>query len=195
MANGKLLLSQSLKLQQRHKGDVEGNDDGGSQSLHSVDDVHAQSYLTFFLREEVFGIDIRRVLEILPSTTVTQVPQMSSIVRGVINMRGAVVPVIDLNCLLGRVRSEEDKKSCIVILEATTAGVSSPLGVIVEAVSEVIAVSEVAIEPAPQFGASVEREFILGMVRLGKEFIVLLDPVRSFELEALLARLEQRQIT
>jgi purine-binding chemotaxis protein CheW len=114
----------------------------------------AAQYLTFTLRDEVFAMDIRRVREIIQYSSMTAVPHMPEFVRGVINLRGAVVPVIDLHSRFGRGRSDIGKKTCIVIFDGSREGEKLELGLMVDAVSEVIDISQSMIEPAPQFGAS-----------------------------------------
>ena len=150
-------------------------------------------YLTFSLGDEVFAMDIRTVREIIQCSPMTSVPLMPSFMRGVINLRGAVVPVIDLQARLGRVRATVGEKTCIVIFDAHSEGERVELGLMVEAVSEVIEIGAAQIEPAPQFGAVVRREYIHGMVRLKNRFVVLLDPERSLDIEDMATLCDQEQ--
>ncbi|MFN9772451.1 MAG: chemotaxis protein CheW [Burkholderiales bacterium] len=140
-------------------------------------------FLTFSLDDEVFAMDIRNVREIIQYGSMTKVPLMPTFVRGVMNLRGAVVPVIDLQARFGGRVAEVGKKSCVVIFDAHRAGERVELGLMVDAVSEVIEIPADRIEPAPPFGASVRREFIAGMGRVGERFVVLLDPERALDVE------------
>ncbi len=147
----------------------------------------ALQLLTFSIDSELVAMDIRTVREIIEVGAMTPVPLMPAFVRGVINLRGAVVPVIDLAVRFGRPRALLGPKSCIVVFEGTApAGESQErveLGLLVDAVSEVVEFAADAIEPPPQFGASVRRDFIRGMGKLGSRFVVIIDPPRAFDIE------------
>ncbi|TXC65142.1 chemotaxis protein CheW [Piscinibacter aquaticus] len=149
--------------------------------------------LTFQLGEEVFALDIRSVREIIQHGSMTGVPLMPAFVRGVINLRGAVVPVIDLNARFGRTPAQVGKKTCVVIFDAERDGERTELGLMVDAVSEVVDLPADAIEPAPSFGTAVGREFIRGIGKLDGRFLILLDPDRAFDIDemAQLCRLSQ----
>jgi purine-binding chemotaxis protein CheW len=154
----------------------------------SIDASPAQ-YLTFSLGDEVFAMDIRTVREIIQHAAMTTVPMMPDFLRGVINLRGAVVPVIDLQARLGRACTTVGKKTCVVIFDASTEGEKSELGLLVDAVSEVIEIAPADIEEPPQFGATIRREFIRGMGKVKGNFIVILEPERALNIDemALLA--------
>ncbi len=145
-------------------------------------DTPAQ-YLTFLLGEETFALDIRSVREIIQYCAMTSVPLMPEFVRGVINLRGAVVPVIDLHARFGRPAAAVGKKTCIVIFDSLREGERVELGLMVDAVSEVLDIAADAIEPAPNFGSSVRREFIRGMGKLDSRFVILLEPDKAFDVE------------
>ncbi len=134
-------------------------------------------------------MDIRTVREIIQHAAMTVVPLMPNFVRGVINLRGAVVPVIDLQSRFGRSTTLVGKKTCIVIFDASSDGEKMELGLMVDAVSEVIEIEPTQIEPPPQFGTSIQREFIRGMGKVDGEFIVILEPERALNVDdmALLA--------
>lgn len=150
--------------------------------------VHAAlQYLTFVLGGEVFAMGIATVREIIQHAPLTVVPLMPPCVRGVINLRGAVVPVIDLQSRLGRAVTHAGKKTCIVICDADSAGDKLRLGLMVDAVSEVIDIAPSDIGPPPQFGTTVARDFIQGMGRVGGAFIVILDPARALDIDALVS--------
>jgi purine-binding chemotaxis protein CheW len=141
--------------------------------LRAATDVPAK-YLTFGLGDEVFAMDIRTVREIIQYGPVTLVPLMPDFVRGVINLRGAVVPVIDLQARFGRPAAEIGRRTCVVIFDAMRGGERVELGLLVDAVREVIGIAADQIEPPPDFGASVAREFILGMGKVVGRFVIIL---------------------
>jgi purine-binding chemotaxis protein CheW len=140
-------------------------------------------YLTFWLGDEAFALDIRSVREIIQHGPTTAVPLMPSFVRGVINLRGAVVPVIDLNARFGRAPAQVGKKTCVVIFDALRDGERTELGLMVDAVSEVVDLADDAIEPPPNFGTSVRRDFIRGLGKLGDRFVILLEPEKAFDMD------------
>lgn len=150
-------------------------------------------YLTYLLGNEVFAMDIRAVREIIQYSAMTVVPLMPDFVRGVINLRGAVVPVIDLQSRFGREVAQVGKKTCIIIFDASRGGDKLELGLLVDAVSEVIEIPDAHIEPAPQFGASIRRDFIRGMGKVGGEFIVILEPERALDIDDMAMLAEQAQ--
>ncbi len=143
----------------------------------------ALQYLTFSLGDEVFAMDIRTVREIIQHAAMTVVPLMPDFVRGVINLRGAVVPVIDLQSRFGRARTQVGKKTCIIIFDARVDGETLELGLMVDSVSEVIDILPSQIEPPPQFGTTIERDFIRGMGKVDGEFIVILEPDRALNVD------------
>jgi len=146
-------------------------------------DTVPEQYLTFTLGEEVFAMDIRTVREIIQHGVMTVVPLMPKFVRGVINLRGAVVPVIDLQSRFGRATTVVGKKTCIIIFDASRSGEKTELGLMVDAVSEVIEILPSQIEPPPQFGSSIQREFIRGMGKVYGDFIVILEPERALDVD------------
>jgi purine-binding chemotaxis protein CheW len=146
-------------------------------------DAPPAQFLTFALGEEVFAMDIRTVREIIQYGAITTVPLMPGFVRGVINLRGAVVPVIDLQARFGRPAARVGKKTCIVIFDAAREGERVELGLMVDAVSEVIEIAASQIEPPPSFGTAVRRDFIRGMGKVASRFIVILDPDRALDLD------------
>lgn len=143
----------------------------------------AAQYLSFALGNEVFAMDIRTVREIIQHGSITPVPLMPDFVRGIINLRGAVVPVIDLNARFNRPAARIGKKSCIIIFDASRQGERAELGLLVDAVSEVVEIPADQIEPVPDFGTSVRREFIRGIGKLHGRFVVLLEPDQAFDIE------------
>lgn len=164
------------------------------QSPDAVDIDHHQ-YLTFSLGEEMFAIGIQRVREIIEYSNVTTVPMMPSFVRGVINLRGSVVPVIDLSARFGWGVSEIHRRSCIVIIEVEHEGAEQVLGVVVDAVSEVLDIPTEDIEPAPTFGANIRTDFIAAMGKVRENFVIILnvDRVLAVEEMAMLTQLANRE--
>jgi purine-binding chemotaxis protein CheW len=150
-------------------------------------------YLTFSLGDEVFAMDIRMVREIIQFGTVTVVPLMPLFVRGVINLRGAVVPVIDLKARFQRDRSSVGKKTCVIIFDSSYEGEKVQLGLMVDAVSEVIDISSAQIEPPPHFGSTIQRDFISGMGRVDGAFVVIIEPDRALNVEEMATLAEQSQ--
>jgi purine-binding chemotaxis protein CheW len=132
-------------------------------------------YLSFQLGGEVYAIAILRVREIIEYGRVTPVPMMPAWMRGVINLRGAVVPVVDLCARFGGAPAVAGRRACIVIVEAGGEEGVDVLGVVVDAVHEVVDIDAAAIEPPPAFGAGMRADFIAGMARMEGRFVILLD--------------------
>lgn len=150
-------------------------------------------FLTFMLGEEVFALDIRNVREIIQYCSMTTIPLMPTFVRGVINLRGAVVPVIDLQARFGRPSASVGKKTCIVIFDSVRSDEKVELGLMVDAVSEVIDLTADSIEPSPNFGTAVRREFIQGMGKTGNRFIIILEPDKAFDVDEMASICEAAQ--
>jgi len=132
-------------------------------------------YLTFQLAGESFAIGILSIKEIIEYDTLTEVPMMPASVRGVINLRGAVVPVMDLLARFGRPSSEVTKRTCIVIVEIEADEERQVIGVVVDAVNEVLDIDAADIEPPPSFGANIRTDFIQGMGKVKGKFVILLN--------------------
>lgn len=132
-------------------------------------------YLTFMLGGEMFAIGILAIKEIIEFNGLTVVPMMPECIRGVINLRGAVVPVMDLSARFGKHTSEVTKRTCIVIVEIVADGESHDMGVIVDAVNAVLEIAASEIEPAPAFGARINTDFIEGMGKVNGKFVILLS--------------------
>lgn len=140
-------------------------------------------YLTFFLAGEAFAIGILSIKEIIGYANITEVPMMPESVRGVINLRGAVVPVMDLQARFGRASSGITKRTCIVIVEVRMEDEHQVVGIVVDAVNEVLDIAPGEIEPAPAFGTRIRTDFILGMGKIKGDFVILLDVDRIFDLQ------------
>jgi purine-binding chemotaxis protein CheW len=127
-------------------------------------------YLTFLLDNEEYGLEILKVREIIGIMDITKVPQTPAFVEGVINLRGKVIPVIDLRTKFGLARAQYNDETCIIVVD-----VGMMMGIIVDTVREVHNIPTVDIEPPPQLGAAVDTDFILGMGKVKEEVKILLD--------------------
>ncbi|RKY12301.1 MAG: chemotaxis protein CheW [Planctomycetota bacterium] len=132
-------------------------------------------YLTFALGPEEYGLEILKVREIIGYMDITAVPQTPVHVKGVINLRGQVIPVIDLRAKFGMKTAEVTEQTCIIVVETTQEGREFQTGIVVDHVSEVLDIDGENIEKSPQFGASVDTSFILGMGKIGESVKILLD--------------------
>ncbi|WP_410499385.1 chemotaxis protein CheW [Chitinibacter sp. S2-10] len=137
--------------------------------------VQGRQFLTLTLGGETFAIPIENIREIIEFSGLTEIPMMPEFLRGVINLRGAVVPVLDLAARFGRAHTEVSRRTCIVILEVSNDNAALALGVMVDAVNEVLTIEPNQIEPAPNFGAKIRADFIEGMISLGERFVIALD--------------------
>ena len=142
-------------------------------------------YLTFMLDEEIFALEISKVREVLEFNTVTKVPQTPDFMRGVINLRGSVVPVVDMRLKFGMSKTLKTVDTCIVIVEVTIEGESILLGAMVDSVQEVMELEPGQIEPAPKIGTKLKTEFIRGMGKRADHFIIILDIEKIFSVEEL----------
>jgi purine-binding chemotaxis protein CheW len=132
-------------------------------------------YLTFSLGAEQYGLEILKVREIIGYIEVTAVPQTPHHVKGVINLRGQVIPVIDLRAKFGMETAEVTEQSCIIVVEIAQEGRKCSMGIVVDRVQEVLDIAGGSIEDAPRFGTSVNTDFILGMGKVGDAVKILLD--------------------
>ena len=149
--------------------------------MSTAETAASTQYLTFKLGEEVFALDVAEVREILDFTTVTKVPRTPSFMRGVINLRGSVVPVMDLRLKFGMSATEQTVNSCIIVVEMTMDGDTVVIGVLADAVQEVIDLEPEQIEPAPRIGTKLNMDFILGMGKHNGAFMMILDLDKIFE--------------
>jgi purine-binding chemotaxis protein CheW len=136
-------------------------------------DTH--QYLTFILGGEMFALGILNVKEIIEYGNLTEIPMMPSFIRGVINLRGAVVPVVDLAARFGGKASEVQRRTCIVIVEVAQDDAKLDIGIMVDAVSEVLEIRAADIEPPPSFGARIRADFIAGMGKVNGKFVIILE--------------------
>ena len=144
-----------------------------------------RQYLTFQLGEEVFALDVSHVREILEFTTVTKVPKTPDYMRGVINLRGSVVPVLDMRLKFGLTEIEKTVDTCIIVVEVTCEGETTVIGALVDSVQEVFELEHDQIEPAPKIGTQLKTGFVKGMGKKDDRFIILLDIDKVFSSEEL----------
>jgi len=143
-------------------------------SSENIGEQGAQ-FLTFLLNKEVYGVNILNIREIVDYGHITPVPMMPSFIAGVINLRGSVVPVVDLALRFSEKSSEKTKRSSIVIMEVKDQEETLEVGIIVDVVNEVLELKSSEIEPAPSFGTKIRTDFISGMGKVSDQLLVLLD--------------------
>ncbi len=132
-------------------------------------------YLTFSLAGEEYGIGILKVKEIIGMMPITIVPQTPSYIKGVINLRGKVIPVVDLRVKFMMEATDYTERTCIIVVEILAAGRTILMGIVVDSVSEVLNIKETDIEATPAFGTKLDTEFILGLAKIGSGIKILLD--------------------
>ena len=146
----------------------------------------SNQYLTFKLADEVYALDISKVREVLEFTSVTKVPRTPEFMRGVINLRGGVVPVVDMRLKFGMSRTEKSINTCVVIVEIEVDGEKTVLGAMVDSVQEVIELEPAQIEPPPKIGLRLKTDFIKGMGKHNEQFLIILDIDRVFSTDELM---------
>lgn len=147
--------------------------------------TRTSQYLTFKLDNEIYAMDITSVREVLDIIPITKVPQMPHFMCGVINLRGGVVPVVDLRLKFGLKKAESLKETCIVIIEVVLDDEQTMLGILVDSVQEVISLEPEQIDPPPRIGTRLKTEFIRGMGKKDGEFIIILETIKVFSAEEL----------
>lgn len=161
--------------------------------MEEVNASSIQQYVTFSLGEELFGVEVARTREILSLTPVTKVPQTPDYLLGVINLRGQVVPVVDMRLKLGLVAGEETEDTCIIVVDVQVDGETITVGALADAVREVLDIRSDQIEPPPRLGTRLKTEFITGMGKVDEQFMILLNIDRIFNSEELLVVQEAGQ--
>jgi purine-binding chemotaxis protein CheW len=144
-----------------------------------------RQYLTFRLNNEIFAIDVAKVREVLDLTTITAIPRTPEFMSGVINLRGSVVPVVDLRLCFEMSRTESTRNTCIVVVEVLLDGEPTVIGALADSVEEVIDLEPDQIQPAPRIGTHIRTDFIRGMGKRDTQFIMILDIDRVFSPEEL----------
>lgn len=143
--------------------------------MNETTNLQSNTYLTFYLDEELFGLNILLVREVLEYTDITKVPMTADFMRGVINVRGHVVPVVDLRQKFGLKKAEQTVNTCIIIVELDIEGESSTMGALVDGVQEVMDITPEQIEKSPRLGSRIDTRFIQGIGKLTDRFVILLD--------------------
>lgn len=145
--------------------------------------TETRQYLTFKLGNEVFATDVAKVREVLDLTAITAIPRTPPFMRGVINLRGSVVPVVDLRLCFEMTRTESTRNTCIVVVEVVLDNEATIIGALADSVEEVIDLEPEQIQPAPRIGAQIRTDFIKGMGKRDMQFIMILDIDRVFSAE------------
>ncbi len=156
------------------------------EEIHSDAEQNVQQYLTFMIAGEEYAVSLLKVKEIIEYDTVTQVPKTPEWIRGVINLRGSVVPVIDLAVKLRQAPSVAGKLTCIVITEVKSGDEAAVMGIMADSVRQVIDLRPQEIETPPTFGTRIKVDYLLGMARSGKKFCLLLDTEKVLSTDELL---------
>jgi purine-binding chemotaxis protein CheW len=150
----------------------------------SVNEItETRQYLTFKLGNEIFATDVENVREVLDLTTITKIPRTPEFMAGVINLRGSVVPVVDLRLCFEMTKTESTRNTCIVVVEVMLDNESTIIGALADSVEEVIDLEPDQIQPAPRIGTQIRTEFIKGMGKRDTQFIMILDIDRVFSAE------------
>lgn len=148
-------------------------------------------YLTFILNNEVYGISINSVKEVIEYGSVTTVPMMPKFVKGVLNLRGEVVPVVDLSIRFGDLPTKIHKRSCIAILDVLFEQKKTVIGVVVDAVNDVVELQTDHIKEPPEFGAKIQAQFIQGVAHIDEHFVIILEPDRVLSIEEMAMIIKQ----
>jgi len=157
----------------------------GTSEAEITPTVKEGKYLTFTLAGEEYGISILKVKEIIGLMAITMVPQTPNFVKGVINLRGKVIPVFDLRLKFGMPAMEYTERTCIIVVEIRAAANSILIGIVVDSVSEVLNIKASDIEETPSFGSQLQTDYILGMAKAGEGIKILLDIDRVLRAEEL----------
>ena len=152
---------------------------------NEMETSNARQFLTFRIGKEYFGIELEQTREILEYTGVTEVPLMPKFLSGVINLRGEMVPVIDLAVRLGRPAIKVQRRTCIIVVEIHAQDQDHVLGLLADGVSEVVEIPNQEIEKAPSFGANIRAEFIQGIAKRDNQFVVVLDAANALSVNEL----------
>jgi purine-binding chemotaxis protein CheW len=155
--------------------------------------IEVRPYLTFTLDEELFAVDVAKVREVLDYTVITKIPRTPEYMRGVINLRGSVVPVIDLRLKFGMSKTENKTDTCVIVLEIEMEEETVVLGALADSVQEVFELEPEQIDPAPRFGTKFKSDFLKGMGKKDEKFIMILEIDKVFTSEELLVMQESEQ--
>ncbi len=153
---------------------------GNLMSTDKKSSVTAVQYLAFKLGSEVYAVDVAKVREILDFPPITKVPRTPEFMRGVINLRGSVVPVVDMRLKFGMSMTEKSVNTCIVVVEALVENELTTIGALADSVQEVVEIDPANIEPPPKIGSRLKVEFLKGMGKIGESFLMILDIDKVF---------------
>ena len=148
--------------------------------MNAANSIAPSQYLTYRLAEETYALNIGKVREVLDFTAITRVPRTPDFMRGVINLRGSVVPVVDLRVRFGLPRTEKTMDTCVIIMEVSLDGAPTVLGALADSVQEVLDLDADHIEPPPRIGSRLHTDFITGIGKHGERFIIILDLDKLF---------------
>ncbi len=147
-------------------------------AIDTITEIHP--YLTFKLSDEVFALEVTQVREVLDFTTITRIPRTPEFMRGVINLRGSVIPVLDLRVAFGMSVTEKTVNTCIIVVEVALEGETLVIGALADSVEEVVELEPDQIQPAPRIGTTVNTDFLRGMGKRESGFVMILDIDRVF---------------
>ncbi len=164
------------------------------KSHQVTSETSAIQYLTFKLGEEIYAVDVAKVREILDYSPITKVPQTPEFMRGVINLRGSVVPVVDMRLKFSMSPTVKSVNTCIVVVEVILEGEPTIIGALVDSVQEVIELEPTQIEPPPRMGTHLNVEFLRSMGKIGEKFIMILDIDKVFSTSEIIAVQEALQL-
>lgn len=153
-----------------------------------------QKLLIFALGAEAYGVSILRVKEIIGMLDITPVPRTPEFIKGVINLRGKIIPVMDLRSKFSMDEQEYDERTCIIVMEVDIKGTQKLLGVVVDMVSEVVTISQDQIEPPPEYGSTLDHNFIIGIGKIKERVVIILDIEEVFLCEEVLKMLDNSQL-
>jgi len=143
--------------------------------------IDSRQYLTFHLSDEQYGLNVLQVREVLEIPRITRVPRMPPFMKGVINIRGSVIPVLDLRSKLGMEEAERTVHSRVIIIEVQAQEETINLGILVDSVQEVLEIPKNDISPAPQIGTKIDAYFIQGIAKIDQDFVIVIDLDKIFE--------------
>jgi len=148
--------------------------------MHSLKKLTSATYLTFQLDEEIFAADVQNVHEVLDFTTITKIPAAPDFMRGIINLRGRVVPVVDMRLKFGMPETEQTQSTCIIVMDVGINKEKMIIGALADSVQDVLEFNSDQIEPPPRFGALSQTDFIQGIGKRDNRFIIILNFDRVF---------------
>ncbi len=155
------------------------------EEVVDTDQTQQNQFLSFYVAGEEYALGILEVKEIVEFTTLTKIPSTPTAIRGVVNLRGRVVPVVDLAVRFGLVQTEITKRTCVVMVEANWDGEDTVVGLLADAVSQVMELQPGAVQPPPSFGTKARAEYLKGMANVGEKFVLSLDLERVLHTLAL----------